>query len=57
VIRHLRIYWGEFRASVGDCCRELREDRHWLGLALLVVLTPLLFVSAILAALTDIGPE
>jgi hypothetical protein len=57
VIRLVKVYLREFVDSMRATWSELRAERNWLGLGVLVVLMPLIFVSAIFAALADIGPE
>lgn len=55
--QRLREYWGEFVAGCRDSYRELSADRNWLGIGILTICLPLLFVAAVLAALGDIGPD
>ncbi len=57
MIQRLREYWAEFAAGVATAWRELREERNYLGLAVLLVCLPLLAVASVLAWLGDIGPD
>lgn len=57
MIQKFKRYWHDFSDSTAAAWRELREEHNWLGLALLALLMPMILLSAILAALADIGPE
>jgi hypothetical protein len=59
VIRLVREYCAEFRDTMRATWLELRAERNWFGLGVLVLLMPIIFVSTLLAAVGDrlTGPE
>lgn len=51
------IYLRQFGAELAGHLRELRAERNWFGIGLLLLCTPLLFVATVLVDLSEIGPE
>ncbi len=49
----MRKFWTDFRDEYARAWRELREDRNWPSLVLVVVFTPLLTVAYCLARLSE----
>jgi len=45
----MRKFWREFRDEYARAWRELRDDRNWPSLVLVVLFTPLLTVAYVLA--------
>ena len=53
----MRAYLRDFWAEVRELLRELAADRNYLGVGLVVLCLPLIFVSDLIVQACNVGPE
>lgn len=53
----MRAYLRDFAGDMRDWRRELVSERNYLGLGLVALFLPVIFLADLIVHLVDVGPE